>query len=96
MENRMEFLTAEQQKFYELVSQYPKISALWDWKGRTFRIDAYNQALKVMSKHEITLANFFAGLWSDNNKGVDIFAVAQLGVKERKMIVTWLAAPFWP
>ena len=92
----MELSNSEQQKFYDLVSQYPTIAVLWDWENRTLRTSAYNKALKVMSKHEATLARFFAGLWSDNGEGVDIFAVAQLGAKERKMIVTWLAAPFWP
>lgn len=92
----MEFLTSEQQKFYALVSQYPNIAALWNWEQRTLTTEDFNKALKVMSKHEVTLARFFAGLWSENETGVDLFAVAQLGGKERQMIVTWLADPFWP
>ncbi|EBA6160822.1 hypothetical protein BIW22_24860 [Salmonella enterica] len=92
----MSILNTEQKRFYDLVSKYPNISALWDWNTASFRVEDYEKALKVMSSREVTLARFFAGLWSDEHSGVGLFDVVQLDRKEREMIIRWMEDPFWP
>ena len=94
----MNFQTEGQLQFYKLVSRYPRIAALWNWEERSLNIPAYEQALSVMSRGEVTLARFFAGLWlwNDKERAVNIFDLAELYGEDREMVVRWLADPFWP
>ena len=62
-------------------------------------INKFEDALGVMSSGERHMAKFFAAVWfNDNQKyGFDLVdAVASLDVAPRKLIIEWIAKPFWP
>ncbi len=84
-------------RFYSLICQYPKISALWDWEKRELQSSSFASSLGSLSHGEVVLFRFFEMVWDHSNKGFDIAdAAAVLEEQERKMIADWLREPFWP
>ncbi|ENN6236926.1 hypothetical protein AB9W54_004311 [Salmonella enterica] len=97
----MEHLSAEQYRFYELVSAYPRIAALWDWEEKALHLEAVKLELDVMSSGERALTRFFACLWYGHNQAnlvpFDIVSeISSLDAGERTLIAEWVADPFWP
>ncbi|MEB7048989.1 hypothetical protein NA882_22815, partial [Escherichia coli] len=56
-------IQANQERFRELVSRYPTLYALWDWERKEIKIEAFREALGVLSSGEYIMAVFFAGIW---------------------------------
>lgn len=88
-----------QQRFFEMLSRQPRIEKLWDQQNSSLKIEAFERALGVMSSGEVQMAKFFASVWFHNNKtyGFDLAdAVSSLDTDGRKLIMEWIARPFWP
>ncbi|HHT1356696.1 TPA: hypothetical protein ACTYC5_004293 [Enterobacter hormaechei] len=84
-------------RFYAMVSQYPKVAALWDWEQMVLRSSSFPSSLHGLSHGEVVLVRFFEMIWNHQNKGFDLAdAAGVLDTKERKMIADWLLDPFWP
>ncbi|ERK05609.1 hypothetical protein L580_3319 [Serratia fonticola AU-P3(3)] len=90
-------LLPDQQRFYNLIAEYPRIAAFWDWQNKSVDIDALELAIATMSHGEQILAKFFLSVWLGKNSGFDVIeAASALDVKKRAIIANWLMSPFWP
>lgn len=88
-----------QKRFFKMLQQVPRISHLWDEDKRELKIKLFERELGVMSSGEVVMAEFFASLWFHNNKryGFDLVdAISRIDSPERKLIIEWIADPFWP
>lgn len=84
-------------RFTALISQYPNVSALWDWDEMQMRRSAFKSSLPGLSHGEKILLRFFEMVWTHEDNGFDLAdAAGVLDLKERKMIADWLVDPFWP
>lgn len=87
------------ERFYQMLDQVLRIDHLWDREKHELKVNLFEKELGIMSTGEVHLAKFFASLWFNNNKryGFDLVdAVATLDSTERKLIIDWVANPFWP
>lgn len=86
-------------RFFEMLNKVPAIADLWDVKRRSLKLEEFEQALGVMSSGEAQMAKFFASVWFHHNEdyGFDlVHAVSQIDLNERRLIVEWIAKPFYP
>ncbi|AZT44443.1 hypothetical protein [Salmonella enterica] len=88
--------TTEQNRFFTLLSQYPRIAVFWSRAEGECKTEALRQAMGGMSHGEAVLARFFLSLWNGSNAGFDLVEAAGLDDRERQLIARWLADPFWP
>jgi len=92
-------LMSSRDRFFMLLERVPRSAALWDKDSNSLNIEAFEQALGVMSQGEVQMAKFFASVWFNTNDqyGFDVVdAVAHVDVEDRKLIAEWISAPFWP
>ena len=68
-----------QQRFFEMLNRQPRIEKRWDQQNSSLKIEAFEQALGVMSSGEVQMAKFFASVWFHNNKAYG-FDLAGCGV----------------
>lgn len=90
--------TTDQDHFFQLLDNCPRISGLWDRNRKKMNIEQFEKELKVMSSGEIHLAKFFAGIWLNHNKyGFDIIASMHvLDTNSKRLISSWIESPFFP
>ena len=87
------------QRFFAMLDSYPRLASYWDQAQECMHVEIFEQALGAMSCGERHMAKFFAAVWfNDNQKyGFDLVdAVASLDVRQRQLIMQWIAKPFWP
>ncbi|WP_447907991.1 hypothetical protein [Serratia fonticola] len=90
-------LTPEQARFADLLAPYSRLSGYWDFEQRECREASLRSGLNAMSSGERQLAQFFLSLWTGQDEGFDMLEAASvLDDRERKMLIDWLADPFWP
>lgn len=92
-------LESSHQRFYVLLDRCPRIKHLWDRENAEIKIDLFESELGVMSPSEAHLAKFFSAIWFGDNQryGFDLVdAIACMDTQERKIILDWVADPFWP
>ncbi|MGI9278719.1 MAG: hypothetical protein ACR2PX_03705 [Endozoicomonas sp.] len=92
-------MTEEQEKFFEMLDQYPRIKHHWDKENRTYAQESFEQDLKVMSSGERHMARFFVSVWLNESESYpfDVLdALRVIDLKSRKTIVHYLAKPFFP
>ncbi|EBQ4001154.1 hypothetical protein [Enterobacter hormaechei] len=102
----MENLSVNQERFRELVSNYPTLYSLWDWESREIRLEAFKRALSVLSSGEYIMAIFFARVWLGKdevnsynilNASFDfVHAAKALDNKSLLLISNFFKDPFWP
>ena len=88
-----------QKRFFEMLKQVPRIKHLWSEEKKEIILDVFEKELSVMSPGEVYMAKFFASVWFGDNRryGFDLVdAVASIDMPERKLIIDWIANPFWP
>jgi len=87
------------ERFFEMVSNYPRIAKLWNKEREELLIENLESALGVMSSGESDMTRFFVSIWFWNNKryGFDLIdAVSRVDIQDRTVILTWVGNPFWP
>ncbi|EAT0220330.1 hypothetical protein NMW39_22210 [Escherichia coli] len=99
-------LSVNQERFRELVSNYPTLYGLWDWESREIRLEAFKRALSVLSSGEYIMAIFFARVWlgKDEENSYNILnasfdfihAAKALDNKSLLLISNFFKDPFWP
>lgn len=91
--------THNQERFYRMIEKWPAIAKFWNKDEDTLDIEAFEQALSVLSHGEFHLATFFAAIWFGNNNKYpfDIFeAMRVLDAGNKQVIIFWLETPFYP
>ncbi|WP_143706514.1 hypothetical protein [Xenorhabdus innexi] len=91
-------LSQEQNKFYTMISSYPRISIFWDWQICEIDFYLWERDKDTLSIGEKALAQFFISVWTKNSKWEFDFTEAGLflGKEERQLIANWILEPFWP
>lgn len=90
-------LSPEQARFAELLAAYPRLSGYWDFEKRECREETLRSGLNAMCGGERQLAQFFLSLWTGQDEGFGMIEAASvLDGRERKLLIDWLADPFWP
>jgi hypothetical protein len=91
-------LSENQLRFFNLLHRYPQIEVYWDHSTATCQTERLKQAMGSLSHGEAVMARFFAGVWFGSNElGFDLIdAVGLLEEKERSLVASWFAEPFWP
>ncbi|MBD2813975.1 hypothetical protein ID850_04170 [Xenorhabdus sp. Flor] len=91
-------LSPEQERFYAMINDYPRISMYWDWQIREINFYLWERDKNTLSLREKVLAQFFISVWTKSNKCDFDFIEAGLFLnkKERKLIANWILEPFWP
>jgi hypothetical protein len=87
------------ERFFDLLERCPRIVHLWDKERSEMNVDLFEEELTVMSKGEVHLALFMASVWfgNANRYYFDLAdAVSAMDSKERRIIIDWIADPFWP
>ncbi len=59
---------SSREKFFNLLAQVPRSEELWDKEDNSLNIEAFEQALDVMSHGEAQMAKFFASVWFNSNE----------------------------
>lgn len=90
--------TDNQERFYRMIVNFPAIASFWNQQEHFIDIEAFENALAVLSHGEVHLAKFFAAVWfGENRYGFDIFeAMRVLDVGNKQVIIFWLETPFYP
>ncbi len=92
-------MTEDQQKFFEMLEPFSRFKHHWNQINRTLDVDGFNQDLRLMSSGERHIAKFLASVWfgeTDSYPFDLIDSTRVLNFENRKVIVKWLAAPFFP
>lgn len=85
-------------RFFEMLNYVPeKVAKLWDPK-RGLDTVAMEEGLAVWSSGEVYMTKFLVSIWVwDNRYEFDIFSFWNgLDGQYRKVIMDWLADPFYP
>ena len=86
-----------QDKFYELLNNYPFARPYWDQEKREVDLEALNA--RSWSTHEQAVINALVEIWTGNTSNgfsASITELAQISDGLRKPILEWLADPYWP
>ena len=88
----------EQYRFFKMIKQMPNLAKLWDPFKREYDPEAVDELLGVTSHGTAIMLRFFLGVWrNDNQYEFDLFdAVQTLDAEHLKIIMDWVADPFWP
>ena len=92
-------MTEEQTKFFEMLEPYTRFKYHWNKESRTFNQESFEQDLKVMSSGERHMAKFFVSVWLNESESYpfDVLdAIRAIDLKSRKLVISWLAKPFFP
>ncbi|WP_257292959.1 hypothetical protein [Endozoicomonas sp. ONNA1] len=92
-------MTEAQKKFFELLDQYPRFKHHWDKEKRTCDLESFDQDFKVMSSGERHMARFFISVWLNESETYPfnvLDAIRVIDDKSRKLVIVWLANPFFP
>ena len=87
------------EKFFELLAHVPSVEKFWDKGKSELDVDLFESSFSVISSGELQMAKFFAAiLFNDNERyGFDLIdAVSKVDTSHRKLIMEWIARPFWP
>lgn len=87
------------QRFFSMLDRVPRLVSLWCREAEELRIDAFDNALPVMSTGEYLMAKFFASVWFGNGGryAFDVVeAMSHLDEHNQKIILDWVADPFYP
>lgn len=92
-------MTNDQTRFFELLDNFDRLKHHWNKESRTFNPESFEQDLKVMSSGERYMAKFFASVWLNESESYpfDVLdAIKVIDLKSRKLVISWLAKPFFP
>lgn len=85
------------QRFYNMISNYPWAIPLWDREARIMNIEAIDRFMPSANRQEKILLNFFSSVWFGEGTNFDIAdAAGALDREDRNMIVDWFLDPFCP
>lgn len=87
------------ERFFALLDRVPRLLSLWDREAKELRVDAFDNALPVLSTGEYLMAKFFAAVWFGNGGryAFDVVeAMSHLDEKNQQIILDWVADPFYP
>lgn len=87
----------DREKFYLIVNQFG-LHRYWDQENHEIRLKNFDAALGLMSSGEAIFARFMANVWFGEDKyPFNITdAAGTLGQEHKKVIIEWLANPYWP
>lgn len=91
--------TPSQQRFMAMLSRTPRLADLWDEDDLSLRLEAFEQALGVMSSGEVVMARFLAGVWFGNHERYPfdfVDSMSRIDANQRQIVIDWLEDPFWP
>ncbi|HDS3501237.1 TPA: hypothetical protein QIR73_002106 [Enterobacter cloacae] len=84
-------------QFRLMLQQYPRLANYWDTQDDRLLYLELKKAVGVLSHGEQIMARFYMSVWRHENHDFDILdAAAHLGEDEKRIVMTWFAAPFWP
>ena len=89
----------DKELFFEMIEQIPSIAQLFDKEKSALKVSEFESALLVMSSGEVHMAKFFVSVWFNNSSryGFDLIdAVYVIDGAWRKIIINWIADPFYP
>lgn len=88
----------ESDRFFEILSQHPKLAIYWDREKDESDITSFEQALEKMSSGEASFAKWLAGVWLHENRfGFDLFNdFSKLQGKQLQVFRDWVNNPFYP
>lgn len=91
-------LSENQLRFFDWLHRYPRIEVYWDHSTAICQTEQLKQAMGTFSHGEALMARFFAGVWfGSNDLGFDLIeAAGLLDAKDRALLMSWFAEPFWP
>lgn len=87
------------ERFFSLLDQAPRIARFWNKSKRALEVDDFDKALPFMSHGEQVLAEFFASVWFGNDERYPfrvMDAMTVLDTRGQKIILEWVADPFYP
>lgn len=85
-------MTAEQSRFFLLLSNYPRLAPCWDAGSRSMVV----MKPRGLSAGEATVFRCLASIWLGEGHAVPFADLAALDPASRKPLVEWLANPFFP
>lgn len=90
-----------QKRLFELLENYPRFDGLWNQEAREYDASAVGNTLATCSRGEVVILKCILTIWggnagSDGEFMIDIAGLATLDKENRRPLVQWLAAPFWP
>ncbi|OWS75439.1 hypothetical protein CBW22_12020 [Pantoea sp. VS1] len=88
---------SSEQRFYEMISNYPWAIPLWDREARIMNTEAVDRFNASANRQEKTLQHFFSSVWLGEGTDFNIADAASVLIRQdRNMIVDWFLDPFWP
>ena len=91
-------LTHNQQRFFALLEEFPRIAVYWDKDSLSLHQALLEQDLGTMSSGESAIARFFASLWLGGNAfEFELFRhIQDCDDCAQSVIAAWVANPFFP
>ena len=91
-------LSAGQAAFALMLEKAPYLESLWNMREREYLPEKVDQYLETASHGQAIMARFFLGVWRhDNEFNFDLIdSVSVLDKNNLKIIMDWMADPFWP
>ncbi len=91
-------LSAEQRRFKDTLSGYPRLMPYWDFETRECRLELLRRDMDTLSQGERLMARFFAAVWlGENVLGFDLIEAARtLDDPHRALIQRWFTQPEFP
>lgn len=88
---------SSREQFRFMLQNHPRLAHYWNEQDDCLRYVEMKEGLGVLSHGEQIMARFYMSVWRHKNHDFDILdAAAMLDTRDKKIILSWFADPFWP
>jgi len=97
----MSSVSDSQQRFFDLLDQYPRFTDLWNLEKREYDPNATTATMYTCSPGEGVILKCLLTIWRGNAGPdgafkIDLAELAIVDPVNRRPLLEWLADPFWP